>query len=159
MEIAQHCDLVPVKCGGPPCERKFPVNQLRPVGFQQDGISDQRGSAECRRKSEESAAADASPGGASLFCQDRSQRDFRTLSEHSQHIANSQARDIPGVTQSQKVNCAVRSMRRLAVVPGEYGYPVMLLETLKKFDPTTPLGLATFTSLKAFRTLTPNVRL
>lgn len=119
MKIAEHRDLVSVDRGGPARQSEFLADQLRPVGLDQDGISCQGGSAERGREANEATASDASPNQAAFFCQDGCQRDSKTHCGYFQHIAKPRSGDIPGVIQVQKVNCAVRSTRRLAVVPGE----------------------------------------
>jgi len=65
----------------------------------------------------------------------------------------------PEAKRNQKVNCAVKSRRRFAVVPGEYGYPQRLLEMSNSLEERTPFGLDTFTLLNALRKLTPKIRL
>lgn len=81
--------------------------------------------------------------------------------DNSLAFQNNPAEDIPIVEMAsgQKLNVANRSMRRFAVVPGEYGNPTMLLDTPKNGEPKTPPGFARFTLLKALRKLIPMVRL
>ena len=62
------------------------------------------------------------------------------------------------ISPAQKLKVACRSIRRTAL-PVEKGPPCKEFGTLKKVDPSTPLGFAGFTLLNTFRTFTPKVRL
>ena len=76
-----------------------------------------------------------------------------------QHNAKPPTRDMTRNAPAQKANVACSSMRRLAELPCENGPPCRELETPKNLEPSTALGLATFTLLKTLRTPKPSVKL